>query len=458
MKLIPRIKDFKPIVGDDLPNFSMRLRDVPNGFHITDIEINQTTHPRTYEIKDRLLGLTEQYYRNFEVNGITLQDFKENIQLSYDINSDVFEKILSYYPTLDILVGNNVYENVITETDKKGSKDSNDISNEKSSNIGNVESSKNKSKSDSKVNNIVELNDSKNENITSSVNLSTENKVSDTTINENGDNNENSDIVNMENENNKGIRNNIKNESNLQSENENTRNSETNESSRNFTKNDEIKKNSTDNKNHEQSDIAVSLDSDNLYPHSKTIINDNNTQSDYTTDSYNEYESSDGETINQNDRNRSLSSDVNGSENENIENEIARTKTEQNNKNSEFTKKSISNGTDTITYDENGNIIDSNDLIENRKKTENENVNGFEMESTFNKDSSERQTDSISTGMENTTEKQTHSENRTKYTDRVGNEQMIDIFDNFIKKYPNIIKIFISYFKDDFVIYESGYF
>ena len=262
----------------------------------------------------------------------------------------------------------------------------------------------------------------------------------------------------MEHENNKGIRNNIKNESNLQSENENTRNSETNESSRNFTKNDEIKKNSTDNKNHEQSDIAVSLDSDNLYPHNKTIINDNDTQTDYTTDSYNEYESSDGETINTNDRNRSLSSDVNGSENENIENEIARTKTEQNNKNSEFTKKSISNGTDTITYDENGNIIDSNDLIENRKKTENENVSGFEMESTLNKDSSERQTDSISTGMENTTEKQTHSENRMKYTDRVGNEQMIDIFDNFIKKYPNIIKIFISYFKDDFVIYESGYF
>ena len=108
------MNDFYPVVGDDNPYFSCKLREMPTGFHLTDIEIDYELHPKTYIFKDKFLGMAERYYRNFEVNAITPMDFKENVQLSYDLNADVFETMLDKLPFIDnIMIGNTVIDNLV---------------------------------------------------------------------------------------------------------------------------------------------------------------------------------------------------------------------------------------------------------------------------------------------------------------------------------------------------------
>ena len=57
--------------------------------------------------------------------------------------------------------------------------------------------------------------------------------------------------------------------------------------------------------------------------------------------------------------------------------------------------------------------------------------------------------------VQNDKEKEYENENKTRITDRFQGEQPIDIYDDYFKKYPNLIKIFIDYFKDDFIVYSA---
>lgn len=113
------LEPFHPTLGDDNPLVTMRLRDMPKGFHMTDIVIDETLHPLTYTMKDRLLSLSEKYYRNFEVNAETPQDFLENIQTTFDVNADVFERMLKDFPFLSELMIGQKTTRTTTQSDSK---------------------------------------------------------------------------------------------------------------------------------------------------------------------------------------------------------------------------------------------------------------------------------------------------------------------------------------------------
>lgn len=90
------MNEFKPIVGDDLPILTMVLRDVPSGYHFRDLTIPDRA-PLTLALKDRLFSYCERYYRNYEIIGITIKDWFDEMQLVIDENVDNFEKFLEVY-------------------------------------------------------------------------------------------------------------------------------------------------------------------------------------------------------------------------------------------------------------------------------------------------------------------------------------------------------------------------
>lgn len=91
-----KINEFKPVIGDDLPYFTIALREVPRGYHFRDLVI-PTRAINTNLIKDRLLDYCERHYRNFEIVGVTIGDWFTELQLCVDRNIDNFEKFLAVY-------------------------------------------------------------------------------------------------------------------------------------------------------------------------------------------------------------------------------------------------------------------------------------------------------------------------------------------------------------------------
>ena len=120
------IDPFTPIIGDDNPYVTSYLRDMPTGYHFADLTFD-TSLPLQTSIKDDLLGFAERYYSNFEVNGITVRDWFNNLQLSYDMNKDRFEKLLESIYNIEFEKGNTTTrakatsDNRDTVRDKTGS-------------------------------------------------------------------------------------------------------------------------------------------------------------------------------------------------------------------------------------------------------------------------------------------------------------------------------------------------
>ena len=99
--MIQKIKAWNPIIGDDEPYNTTYYRDVPNGFRIENLTIDADAYPLLYANWDRFVDIADKYYRNCEINGETIKDFFENLELSLELGKDKLEKILS---NLDYLV------------------------------------------------------------------------------------------------------------------------------------------------------------------------------------------------------------------------------------------------------------------------------------------------------------------------------------------------------------------
>lgn len=95
--MIPRMKRFEPITGDDLPVYSLALRDVPDGYGFESVTVDADTHPLSSAVWNRLIEFAKSYYRNWEIVGATLSDFKVNLQVDWDLNADTLEKMLEVY-------------------------------------------------------------------------------------------------------------------------------------------------------------------------------------------------------------------------------------------------------------------------------------------------------------------------------------------------------------------------
>lgn len=83
----------RPIPGDDLAYNTMYLRDIPEGYHFADL-VPDPNLPISYEMWDALTDFAERYYANWEVNGATIMNWFNGLQLSYDMNKKRFEELL----------------------------------------------------------------------------------------------------------------------------------------------------------------------------------------------------------------------------------------------------------------------------------------------------------------------------------------------------------------------------
>lgn len=93
---INRLKPYPPIIGDDNPFLTLALKDVPEPYHFKNLVVPERA-PLTLALKDRLFGYCEKYYRNYEIIGITIKDWWDELQLMLDTNVDNFEKFLAVY-------------------------------------------------------------------------------------------------------------------------------------------------------------------------------------------------------------------------------------------------------------------------------------------------------------------------------------------------------------------------
>ena len=84
------------IIGDDLPYNSQWLRKVPDGFGFDALTYPED-RPLTYALKDKFNVFAKDYYRNYEIVGMTYADFQTNLQCDLLLNIDTMEKMLEVY-------------------------------------------------------------------------------------------------------------------------------------------------------------------------------------------------------------------------------------------------------------------------------------------------------------------------------------------------------------------------
>jgi len=95
---IQPLPTFESSLGDKDPWVSMRLADVPVGFHFTDLPVPSGC-PLTAARWTELIEYAERYYKQWEINGETVQDWFDNLNLSYLRNADTLERFLEIYDT-----------------------------------------------------------------------------------------------------------------------------------------------------------------------------------------------------------------------------------------------------------------------------------------------------------------------------------------------------------------------
>lgn len=89
---------FDSSLGDKEPWVSMRLADVPTGFHFANLTALSGC-PLTIAKWDELTAYAEMFYKHWEINGETIQDWFDNLILSYLRNADTLERFLEIYDT-----------------------------------------------------------------------------------------------------------------------------------------------------------------------------------------------------------------------------------------------------------------------------------------------------------------------------------------------------------------------
>lgn len=94
---ITPMNDIIPIEGDDLPIHTLAYRDVPEPFRFKNLKYDPDEHPEIDAKFGDLIDAADRFFANYEVVGITLQDFFDGLQSSFERNKDTLERVLKVY-------------------------------------------------------------------------------------------------------------------------------------------------------------------------------------------------------------------------------------------------------------------------------------------------------------------------------------------------------------------------
>lgn len=91
------LPDITPIPGDDLPYHTIAYRNVAEPYRFKNLPIDATTHPLSYAAWASLWGAADLFYANYEIVGITINDFFDGLKSSWERNADTLERVLAVY-------------------------------------------------------------------------------------------------------------------------------------------------------------------------------------------------------------------------------------------------------------------------------------------------------------------------------------------------------------------------
>ena len=90
-----RLRSFDPIMGDDEPYSTLRYRDVPEPFRLTNAwDVMTDVLPLMQGKKDGFVKAFDLHYSRYEINAETYQDFLDMLQEVLVINADTIERLL----------------------------------------------------------------------------------------------------------------------------------------------------------------------------------------------------------------------------------------------------------------------------------------------------------------------------------------------------------------------------
>lgn len=90
-----KIRQFKPVVGDDNPFNTIHYRDVPDGFRIENLIFDSDMFENVSLIWDDVKEFLNLYFENWEINAKTFKDFFNGLNISLMGNIESLDKRLS---------------------------------------------------------------------------------------------------------------------------------------------------------------------------------------------------------------------------------------------------------------------------------------------------------------------------------------------------------------------------
>lgn len=93
--MIEKIRQFKPVVGDDNPFNTIHYYEVPTGFRFDDLVFNHDMYENVSLIWEDMKKFLNLYFESWEINAKTFKDFFNGLNISLMANIESLEKRLS---------------------------------------------------------------------------------------------------------------------------------------------------------------------------------------------------------------------------------------------------------------------------------------------------------------------------------------------------------------------------
>ena len=93
--MIEKIRQFKPVVGDDNPFNTIHYSDVPTGFRFDDLVFSPDMYENVSLIWEDMKKFLNLYFDSWEINAKTFKDFFNGLNISLMANIESLEKRLS---------------------------------------------------------------------------------------------------------------------------------------------------------------------------------------------------------------------------------------------------------------------------------------------------------------------------------------------------------------------------
>lgn len=93
--MIEKIRQFKPVVGDDNPFNTIHYYEVPTGFRFDDLVFNHDMYENVSLIWEDMKKFLNLYFEDWEINAKTFKDFYNGLNISLMANIESLEKRLS---------------------------------------------------------------------------------------------------------------------------------------------------------------------------------------------------------------------------------------------------------------------------------------------------------------------------------------------------------------------------